>query len=175
MSGWLQQWSRGKDRLKRSWPNDCKLVKHYFSLPPMESLMNRYELISPYKNQLFTISCNEGGWHGNGIILDSLPALKYVIDIFPVPPPEQMSVWIFIVAQAAKWTFFHCTCCMNFLWCFFLSTMPLMSPCSSAAFPNLLLFFIFIVSVVSILSWKLMQYTEQYWNWVHAQTISLLR
>lgn len=80
--------------------------------------------------------------------------------MFPVPTAEQMSVWIFILAQAAKWTVFHCTCCMNFLWCFchFLSAMPVKSPWSSAASPNLLLLFIFIVSVVSIRSWRLIQY-----------------
>lgn len=66
-----------------------------------------------------------------------------MIDVSPVPPPQPMSVGISFPGLVAS------------VFVMFLSiTMPLMCPCSSAAFPNLLLLFIFIVSV---LSWKLIQ------------------
>lgn len=52
----------------------------------------------------------------------------------------------------------HSTCCLNFWWRLVLSAAPVMPPrFLSAALPNLLLFFIFIVSVVSLLSCKLIR------------------
>lgn len=52
----------------------------------------------------------------------------------------------------------HSTCCLNFWWRLILSAAPVMSlQFLSAALPNLLLFFIFIVSVVSLLSCKLIR------------------
>lgn len=68
-----QRWVEAiKEKLTSS---DHKIVKHYFLwLQKRDRLIDMISSFLQY--QLFTISCNEGGWHGTRIILDSLPGVN---------------------------------------------------------------------------------------------------
>lgn len=105
--------------------------------------------------QLFIIGCNEMGWYGARIIIDSVWC---VINIFTVSLLEQVSNIHSGIDCKVDLHSLYLLHELEGCFCLFLSTMLLKSPWSFAAFVNLLLLFIFIVSVASIQSWKLIQY-----------------
>lgn len=118
--------------------------------------MYKYEFILTLTKQLFTISCHEVGWHRTRIILDSLAADNMWSMFFQLLPENrrQSECSSYSSTDLPSEPSLLSTCCVNFLWCFFLTCHWGLSPPLQLC----LIFFYFFVFIVGVLSWKLTQY-----------------